>query len=225
MNNDITFTTKSDFVFNTLKNKIINNEYRPGEKLIIRNIADELNVSIIPVREALKSLESLGLVTIEPHKSARVASISVDDLTEIILVRAGLEGYAAGLAATIIEDNVIDKLEELVNISEEAIRTKDVELFNSANMSFHHLIYESACLPLLNNIISMVWDSLKWTRSVFVVHPDRMKESLGEHKNILNALKSKDSFLSEKLVREHRLRAGEELKRSLLNVKNRKDQE
>lgn len=211
MQNEVIFTTKSEFVFNTIKNRILENTLEPGTELIISRISEELNVSIIPVREALKALESEGLIEMEAHKSARVAEFSVEKLRQIITIRAGLEGYASRLAVKYINDINMEKLEDILRDMKKAMESADSENFNLYNMKFHRYIYQIPPFPMLYDMIINVWDGGKWTRSVFAISPKRMKNSLNEHIQILDAIKEKNEDKVEKLVREHRMNAGLEL--------------
>ncbi len=211
MNVNNVFTTKSEIVFNYLKNKILNNELEPGSDLIISKISNDLNVSPIPVREALKSLEMEGLVELEAHKTAKVATINLDKLYQIGTIRAGLEGYAARLAADYITDDQILKLNDILNEMNDAKEKKDSELFNNKNMEFHRFIYKIPPFPMLYDMIINVWDGGKWTRAIFAMSPDRMGKSIIEHHNILNALRERDNNKVELLIREHRLNASKQL--------------
>lgn len=212
MNNN--YFTKSELVFDTLKKRIINGEIKPGTELLISRISDEFNVSHIPVREALKTLASEGLVEIEPHKSAKVSEFNLEKLHQIITIRAGLEGYAARLAVPHINELQIKTLKNMVKNMKEAMQKKDIERFNSNNLKFHRYLYQIPPYPMLYEMIIKVWDGGKWTRSVFALSPIRMKESVEEHLGILEAIKDRDEDRVEKLVREHRLNAGGELEKN-----------
>ncbi|MDD3851104.1 MAG: GntR family transcriptional regulator [Firmicutes bacterium] len=212
MNNN--FLTKSELVFDTLKKRIINGEIAPGTELIISRISEEFNVSPIPVREALKTLASEGFVEIEPHKSAKVAEFNIEKLHQIITIRAGLEGYAARLAVLHINELQFKALENIVKNMREAMLKEDIESFNTNNLKFHRYLYQIPPYPMLYEMIIKVWDGGKWTRSVFAISPVRMKKSTEEHARILEAIKDRDQDRVEKLVREHRLNAGEELEKN-----------
>lgn len=205
------FMTKSELVFETLKRQIINGELKPGTEIVISKISKELDISPIPVREALKTLESEGLVEIEPHKSAKVVEFNLEKLHQIITIRAGLEGYAARLAVLHINDLQIRALESIIDEMKQALANKDTETFNLNNLKFHRYIYQIPPYPMLYEMIIKVWDGGKWTRSVFAISPKRMEKSIKEHTEILKAIKEKDEDKVEKLVREHRLNAGKEL--------------
>lgn len=205
------FLTKSELVFNTLKDRITNGEIEPGTELIISRLSEEFNVSTIPVREALKTLASEGLVEIEPHKSAKVIEFDLEKLHQIITIRAGLEGYAARLAVFHINEIQLKSLENIINKMKEFMKELDIEGFNKNNLKFHRQLYQIPPYPVLYEMIVKVWDGGRWTRSVFAISPKRMEKSIDEHIAILDAIRDKDEDKVEKLVREHRMRAGKEL--------------
>ncbi len=208
------FLTKSELVFDTLKKRIINGEIEPGTELVISRLSEEFNVSTIPVREAIKTLASEGLVEIEPHKSAKVAEFNLEKLHQIITIRAGLEGYAARLAVLHINEIQLRTLENIVNKMKEAMLKSDAENFNLNNLKFHRYLYQIAPYPMLYEMIVKVWDGGKWTRSVFAISPKRMEKSIEEHMEIIRAIKNRDEDRVERLVREHRINAGKELEKN-----------
>jgi DNA-binding GntR family transcriptional regulator len=213
------FTTKSDYVFRYLKEQILSNELEPGENLVISKISKELNISAIPVREALKALENEGLVEIEAHKTAKVVTFSLEKLKQIGTVRAGLEGYAARLAVEYINQEQLDRLDNILEETKEAMQKHDSEVFNAKNMEFHRYLYQIPPFPMLYDMIISVWDGGKWTRAIFAISPDRMDTSFKEHLEIVEALKSKDQDKVEKLVRQHRMNASQQLEDVILKQK------
>lgn len=219
MNRNTTFTTKSDYVFKLLKEEILSNKLEPGSELTISRISKELNVSSIPVREALKALETEGLVEIEPHKTAKVATFNLDKLRQIGTVRAGLEGYAARLAVEYMNQEQLEKLYHLLDDMTEAMENNDSETFNTKNLEFHRFIYQIPPFPMLYDMIISVWDGGKWTRAVFAISPERMKGSIEEHREIVDAMKNGWQDKVEKLVRQHRMNASKQLEDRLIQQK------
>jgi DNA-binding GntR family transcriptional regulator len=210
------FTTKSEYVFRFLKEEILSNRLEPGSDLTISRISRELNVSSIPVREALKALETEGLVEIEPHKTAKVATFNLDKLRQIGTVRAGLESYAARLAVEYTDQTHIDELYSLLDDMERARKNNDSETFNITNMEFHRYIYQIPPFPMLYDMIINVWDGGKWTRAIFAISPERMKASIKEHKEIIKAMEEGDQDKVERLVRQHRMSASKHLEDRLI---------
>src|SRR5437762_3044963 len=106
--------TKQEFVYRTLRDAIVKCELAPGERLVIDDLARRLEVSSIPVREALQLLQSEGLVVAVPHVGATVAPISRESIAEVFTVMEGLEIVATRAAAHRARPEDLDALEEIV---------------------------------------------------------------------------------------------------------------
>ena len=120
-----------DVVFETLRDAIIKQVLKPGERLMEIQLADEMGVSRTPVREAIRKLELEGLVVMVPRKGAYVAGVSMKDIHEVYEVRAALEMLAVSLAAERITDEELDALERQV------LRESEAE----ANADEHSLVW------------------------------------------------------------------------------------
>ena len=92
------FKTIQEIIFDTLKQRIISGKYEPGKRLIANDLAEEFDISRMPVREALTRLASTGLVELIPYKGAIVNELTAEDFVEIFYIRSVLEGLAARLA-------------------------------------------------------------------------------------------------------------------------------
>ena len=112
-----------DVVFETLRDAIIRQVLKPGERLMEIQLADEMGVSRTPVREAIRKLELEGLVVMVPRKGAYVAGVSMKDIHEVYEVRSALEMLAVTLAAERITDEELDALERQVLRESEEERT------------------------------------------------------------------------------------------------------
>ncbi len=200
------YDTKSNYVFHYLKDKILKGVYKQGDSIVISRVTKELGVSTIPVRESLKRLQSEGLVEIIPHKGATVTTFDKNKINEVLTIRAVLEGYAAGVVTETISKETLQKLyemnEEMDKISKEG---KD-EVFSDLNKEFHRLLYKNSSHLLLYNTIFDLWDRGNWSKALFAFYPEKMKESVNEHKAILDAIKNKDKDKAEKLAREHKMK-------------------
>src|SRR5690606_24404151 len=102
--------SRADYVFTNLRSDILTGALAPGTPLLQSEIADSLGVSVTPVREALRRLESAGLVTYELHVGATVTQLGDEALEELYLLRARIEGLAARLAATRWKDDQLEVL-------------------------------------------------------------------------------------------------------------------
>ncbi|WP_158734707.1 GntR family transcriptional regulator [Alteribacillus sp. YIM 98480] len=202
------YTTKSDYVHQFLKRKILDGELSMGEDINISKVSKELNVSIIPVREGLKRLETEGLVEVIPHKGARVKTFNSEKIREIFDIRAVLEGLAA---KTAISNMDADKIKQLKSMTDKmkayAIEGNDKE-FGQANKDFHRYIYKNSVYPRLYDMIFNLWEG-SWTQAVFAFSPERMLASVEEHYEIIKAMEEKDEEKTEHLVKLHKLNTAE----------------
>ena len=107
----------SEQIREQLMESIVNGDIKPGTKLVENTLAKEFGVSQAPVREALKSLESLGLVLVEPYKGTTVKKFGIETMQEYFVVRSELEGLAARLACQNITEEELHELELLLELS------------------------------------------------------------------------------------------------------------
>src|SRR5260370_31860568 len=117
--------TVSNYVLATIRNKILDGYYLPGSRLDQRAMADELKVSLIPVRESLRQLEAEGWINLHPHRGAFVATMSPDELQEIYLIRGNLEDLITQLAVPSLSHEILERLGELIVEMEHATKARD----------------------------------------------------------------------------------------------------
>lgn len=218
-------TTKLEVVYNVLRENIVNGNLEPGTRLVIKKIAQDLGVSEIPVREAIRMLEAQGLVTMTPHTGAQVSKFNVDDIQEIVAVRGLLEGYAARTAIPFIEGAVLTELNTCLAAMKKCVEEGNLSEFGSLNRQFHQLIYDQSPIKRLNKMISELWDGSERTRAVFGISKQRPQESLKEHQGILAAILEGNGDKVERLVREHRRKIGEIIINHLKAVEAKKGHE
>ena len=192
-----------DIVFETLREAIINQTLKPGERLMEIQLAEEMGVSRTPVREAIRKLELEGLVVMVPRKGAYVAGISMKDIHEVYELRSALEALAASLAAVRITDEELEEMER--QMVKEAKETEDNNLQGivSIDTTFHDLLYQAAHNQRLVQFINILQEQLQRFRSATLSRPGRSKYALEEHKKIVEALANKDAKLAAKLATEH----------------------
>ncbi|SES18768.1 GntR family transcriptional regulator [Psychrobacillus sp. OK032] len=192
--------TKSEKVYEFLRAKILAAEYKPGDRLIIRKIARQLEVSDIPVREAIKKLTADGLLEIKSHSGARIAPFNIKNLEEMFLIRLELEPLATRLAAKSATNEEIMLLENLVLEMEQHLKNNDIEEYTHTNREFHKQLYRSSHAPVLIEIIENLYLRSENSKSIFQHDPDRLLASNEEHLAIVNALKNKDEENASKLI-------------------------
>ncbi len=189
------FRTKTDSVFESLKAAIINGDLKPGDWIRNSDWADRLNVSPIPVREALRRLEAQGLVEIGAHKGARVTSQTEAHVQETYLIRIALESLAARLALEGISDEafaaLLREVEALTAQLEQQIGARNLTAALSANFEIHMALYRKAGLPRLTSMIENLWatypfGSTSWPEA-------RWESMLVDHRSYLEVLRERDA--------------------------------
>ncbi|MBE3085529.1 MAG: GntR family transcriptional regulator [Bacteroidetes bacterium] len=193
-------------VYRILKARIIKGDLTQGGKLFEAKIAEQLGVSRTPVREAIKGLAAEGLVKMTPNQGVVVINVSIEDLQEVLQIRRVLEGLAASIAAEKISQEEIAKLEEIIKKMSMIISKPkpDVVAYSELNAEFHNLIL-NACgnkrlMKICNNLSSS--DHRFRIRSLRN-NPGRLKYSLKEHQEIVEALKRKDPEQADRLSQIH----------------------
>lgn len=182
----------------------MNGEYSPGQRLITNDLAIELGVSRMPIREALQRLEvATGLVTLIPHKGAAINVISREDTLEIFHIRAVLEGLAARLACPNMDKKQIDQLEKINRKVIELGHTIDEETFLDFNQQFHAPIWRAANSPRLVGMLRSLYDASRSYRYMSVLLPGRFEEIVAEHAQIVAALRKGDPSEVERVVNNH----------------------
>lgn len=199
------YKTKSGFVYELMREKIVSGEWPQGMNIIVASVARDLGVSAIPVREAMKLLESEGLVVLEPHKGARVTEFDPGKIMEVMSIRGVLEGYAASAAIPFFDSADFTDLHRRVEEMEGFVRAGECDRFIAANKEFHRTIYSKGPFPLLNEMIFKLWDGGGFSRIVFAFRPERMEVANRDHRAILDALEKGDGPGAERITREHKL--------------------
>lgn len=203
--------TISEYVCSAIRENILGGRYPLGSKLDQQSLAVEFEVSVIPVREALRQLEAEGLVKILPRKGAFVIDLSPPEIKELFHLRAVLEGYAMELAAPRLNSAQLQTLKDIVSQMDQATRNLDIDRLLELNRSFHFYIYEASESPLLVSILSGLWDrSTVYRRLASNLSEQRQQyhRFLVEHTAILRACESGDAMAARQLTKDHILTFG-----------------
>ena len=201
----VSFVPKSDYVYRTLREAILNGLLDPGTMLNQSEIAEKFRISRMPVRDALKMLAQEGLVRLVLHHGARVTHFSDRDIQEIYAIRKILEGYAVREAIPHITKAVIAKLEDINRAIEQNSRKGKVDSMIKENERFHLLLYEGCKNEKLLELLKNLWSS--YPKRIFWQIQGRADQVVHQHKEILAAVKAKDANRAQKLVQAHLLLA------------------
>ena len=175
--------------------------YKPGERIRESQVADWLGVSRTPVREALRRLESEGLVSFQSWRGVVVAELDRQQVIELYAMRAILEGAAARLAARHIGEAEIHVLERLLARAEGL--TSAPEQLAEINRNFHQAIYSAAHNRYLMQTLNGLRNSLALLQGTTFAVDGRAEEALGEHQAILAAIKARDPDAADRAARAH----------------------
>ena len=199
------YRTMQEIVYDTIRDGILRGIYAPGQRLITSDLANELGVSRMPVREALQRLDaSTGLVTLIPRKGAVVNDFtSVKELAEIYTLRAILEGLAVRLACNNITEEDINKLESFNKEMLELEGTTNEEYFQELNWKYHSTIWKATDSPRLIRILISLYDASRGYRYISLKLPGRLDTIVNEHRAIIEILRKKEALLAEKLMKSH----------------------
>lgn len=184
-----------------LLSRIMSGELPPGTRLVELQIARELNTSQGPVREALRQLEAIDLVTTEPYKGSRVRDVTAQDIREAYMVRASLEELAGQLAANFLKGKV-DLLRKEAEAIRKAARQKDIDLYAKHDHNFHCMIIEAA----QNRILLRSWNALAFEVRIQMrlakgkLNLSKVQEA---HWEILKALDEGNGVLAGGLLQKH----------------------
>lgn len=196
-----------DLVAGEIRRAILAGRYKPGERLVEDRLARDFSVSRIPVREALRSLASEGLVVMAPRRGATVTTISREAAQEMIEVRATLEGLNARLAARRRDPPLLAAIDEVLKQGNAAAKAGRVEALVELNAQFHDLLARAGSNTVLGDILRSLRDR---TSTVFKPNPERARRDWEEHARILEAVVGGDEDLAALLAARHVAGAGDD---------------
>jgi len=188
--------TLREKIVEVLRETIIRQKIRPGERITELEVAERFGISRTPIREAFRQLESEGFLTIIPRKGAVVSDIKEQDIKDFYEIKGVLEGYAARKAATEMSERNLCRLEELNEEIRECARRRDVGGMTRAHNAFHNLILESCGNQKIQNVVSnLVRQFLRFR--FYVASLVHVEEILDEHAEIVEALRCRDAARAE----------------------------
>lgn len=202
------FTLK-DHTFKVLRKAILDLDiYRPDAELRLdeRQIAERLGVSRTPIREALARLAQEELIRIIPRKGVFVLRKTREEILEMVVTWAALEGMAARLATQKASDADLSALRKFaMKHSSDSVRA-DIAEYSDANIKFHQTILELSGCTLLKTMANGLFTHMKAVRRRTMGEGDRASRSVVDHMEIIDSLTARNPDLAERLVREHTMR-------------------
>jgi DNA-binding GntR family transcriptional regulator len=211
----VTIPTKHMAVYEALRAEIVGGVLKPGEVLVIDALAKRFQVSIIPVREALRQLQTERLVEIRPHTGVRVTPVEVSSLGEIFAMLGALEGLSAVHALPHLTEEHLGELDKLVERLESTARRRDRAGFEAANREFHLLPCRIAGFTRAEQTLHSLlteWERLH--RIAFQrTQPPDMETANQDHQAIVSAFREKDAVQLGSLLARHNQTAADHYRR------------
>ena len=198
-----------NIVAEQMRAAIFNGYYKPGEWLRQERLAQDLGVSQMPVREALKELAAEGLIEHVPYRGARVLVFSIDDILDLYSHRAFLESRAAFTAAEVITDEELAVIKDLQAEVEKHGAPEAVIKYRELNRQFHQLIYLASRREYLIRALNQMWATFptmliaNFAATAAQPLPERDSVDVEEHRNIVCALEAHDAPAAEQAMKKH----------------------
>lgn len=199
--------TTRDAVVDLLRQRILSGELKPGQRLMVPEIAQQLNVSQTPAREALQVLASHGFLVVNAYKGARVAELNAEDCQELYLMREALERLAAREGTLAIQPADLEALSQHLELMAVAASKRDVDSFIDADRAFHHAHYmASGRASLWQRIMDLRSTCERYTRLTYQFGPDEMLAAISGHRALIELVRAGDAdavelWVSRTLVR------------------------
>ncbi len=190
-------------VYQELRKEIIEGKIEKGRQLTELSLSKAMGVSRTPVREAMKQLEAEGLIELRPNRGAVVLGIETRDFRDIYEIRSLLEGRAAEKAALNADEDRVNQLMEITDLTEFYIERGDYERVTVMDDRFHALIYEMTNSRILQKILTDLHAYAESIRERSIKEPGRAVETLKEHRAILEAISEKDEKKAGMLMSCH----------------------
>jgi DNA-binding GntR family transcriptional regulator len=198
-----TFRSKKDAVLDSLRTAIAQGVFKPGERLVIDELASRFGVSQIPVREALQQLQAEGFIEIQPYVGATVSRIEAGMITEIFELLEALELISGRAACKRMSKADYARMEAI--LQEMDGLEGDLEAWSDANMRLHQFICDCADMPLVKSTLTKALDHWNRLRRYYLndVFAHRVHAAQKEHWQMLRAMRTCDVERLEKIVRTH----------------------
>ncbi|GAB2756929.1 GntR family transcriptional regulator [Sinomonas soli] len=186
----------------SLRDAILRGVYTPGTRIRQEDIAHEFGASRLPVREALRILESEGLVTLVANTGAWVAELSMEECQEVYQIRERIEPLLLRYSMPGLEAGIVDRLADLADRMQAGT---DVETFLQLDREFHLLSYSGARTSMLGDTVERLWNSTQHYRRAFTlsIGPEDNRALHYEHQLLVAAIRHGDADDAERVLFGH----------------------
>ncbi|MED7947449.1 GntR family transcriptional regulator [Streptomyces sp. BE20] len=195
--------SKADLVYESLHNAIAQGDLKPGERINMDELARRFGISKIPIREAVKRLESDGLLDSRVHAGVTVASVDVTEMRGVFLAREAIETLVASLAAERIDDTRIRELEKIQRAMHAALDAGTTEKMADLNSRFHRTLAETAGYRVLGELTEQLLLTIRRYRITAPLGDRNWRSVVDEHDVIVEALRRHDPEAAADAARAH----------------------
>lgn len=201
--------TLRELTLESMRGAIFSGHFKPGERLVERNLCEQLDVSRSVVREVLRHLETEGLVESIPHQGPVVATLDADRAAQIYELRALLEGHAARLCAEKASDATIQRLGELNDHIQAAFREDDLHEVMVRTSAFYEAMFIGSGLTMAWDVVKSLNARINRLRAMTISSSGRKAEAAAEMERIVQALRNRDPQAAQEASQAHVRRVAE----------------
>lgn len=198
------YRSLTQIIVEVLRERIFSGECAPGSRLNIADLAQSFKVSPVPVREALRNLETEGLVQFHLNRGVVVRELSAAEVRELFLIRSRLEALAGSEAARWVDDAVLGTLDGILRDMDAA--GLGTPTWDTLHGRFHDVYYETSRLPRLIQLVKLLRGQMRPYAKIYLSNPDHLAAAQREHHALVEALRRRDTAEIERLTYEHLMR-------------------
>lgn len=199
----IQYKSLNQLAYESIHAEILDGKLSPGTRIKQEELTERLGVSRTPVREALRRLGTEGLIQFVRRNVAIVSAIPRKRIEEIFELRILLEGHAAERASEVVDQKALEKMRRMIQEMDASHSKKQIEKLLSKNAEFHRYISSLSGNETLIQMLEMIWRDIRRLRIEYLYTPEGHQRSVREHKELVNALESKDKKVIRKVVHQH----------------------
>lgn len=217
----IEYKTRTQLVTEIIREKILSGGITAGQPLRQTALAEELNVSRIPIREALLQLEAEGLVAFEPYKGATATELNVELVDELFELRAMLECDLLAASLHNISDKFLDNASEILDNLEQALgKENSANTWSELNSAFHNCLYSAAKRPQTYDIVQTLNKNADRYIRMHLLWAGGISKASSEHTELLQRCKQRDITGAVSVLKHHILSSRDAIKAFLINRGN-----
>jgi DNA-binding GntR family transcriptional regulator len=194
------YRSLTQIIVELIRQEIYEGIYKPGARLNIADLAQRFQASAVPVREALRNLESEGLVEFRPNRGVIIRELSAREVRELFLMRLPLELLAATQAALLADDTALDEIEAILNRMDTSVGTEEWHVLHD---QFHHEFYSLSQLPRLIQNVEVLRGQMRPYAKLYLSDPKHVEMAQAEHYQMVAAARRRDPNAIRPALVEH----------------------